>query len=497
MLMKKKKFVFFTVFFILCIIIPLSLLFSFSLLDQDGENHLEREFDADNPSSRESDITKKAESNISIPTAHTISRGETLRRIADKYGLSITAIVRYNKIIDTRLLNVGASLYLPAGIEKKRNYSLPGESTADIDSLPKRLTINAFNTSGNLPLSVDFFPVLDIPDHLSCVWDFGTDYFSYKEQPTYTYLAYGTYNVRLSVGDHKGREVLSRPLAIQVHNFHCDAEEGLPFYTIDHVNGNLDISEKKWNRQTNVRLLDMDTEIMQHPILLQQTNDNVFTAIAPGYAKVTLINKGTEFGFYLFVSPFPSQHSVEPEFNWYKTQFDTGMYGNCGPACVAIAVHWATGKNITVEKSREEIGLPIKSGALSYHHMMANFDYHRIKSRLTIIDSFDDMKRIIDRGSIAIILFNTTYIQPVDGDERLVFVDRFYPDTTGHYVVIKGYSLDRKYFIVYDPIPGDWQTNSLRYADGVSMIGRNRYFLVEQIFQSIKGKNVLEIARKR
>jgi PKD repeat protein len=496
-MMKKKKYIGFIVFFTLCVVVPLSLLFSFSLLDQTGESISGREIDVGHPSHIDDNAIGKIKANINIPPVYIIATGDTLHCIADRYNMSVTTIVRYNRITDTRLLNVGTLLYLPAGIEQRRNYALPGESSNNIDSLPKTITINAFNTRGNLPLHVDFFPVLDIPDHLSCVWDFGTDNFSYEEQPSYTYLKHGIYKVRLSVGDRKGREVLSRPLTVRVNKIHFDAENGLPFYTIDHINGNLDLSKKVFNNQAHYPIMDTDTEIIQHPILLQQTQDNMFTAIAAGYAKVKIINKEAGFSFYLFVSPFPSQHSVEPEYNWYKTQFNTGMYGNCGPACVAIAVHWATGKNITVEKSREEIGLPIKSGALSYHHMMANFNYHRIKSRLTIIEEFDDMKRIIDRGNIAIILFNTTYIQPVDGDETLVFVDRFYPDTTGHYVVIKGYSLDEKYFIIYDPIPGDWQTNSLRYTDGVSMIGRNRYFLVEQIFQSIKRKNVLEVERKR
>ncbi len=61
------------------------------------------------------------------------------------------------------------------------------------------------------------------------------------------------------------------------------------------------------------------------------------------------------------------------------------------------------------------------------------------------------------------------------------------------YVVVKGYSKDGRYLIVYDPVPSDWSSNSMRYADGISMIGRNRYYDAGEVVRALRGGEVLEI----
>ncbi|MBN2532963.1 MAG: C39 family peptidase [Spirochaetales bacterium] len=436
------------------------------------------------------------ESISQIPPFHIYNPGDTLSAIASKYRVSLAEIVRFNTITDIRTLKPGDRIFIPRGIKKLRNVSDPLEMDLKTTALPGIVTIRSFITKGTIPLSVDFSTLFDFPGTLSPVWDFGNGRFSFSEHAHNTYLRPGEYRVSLCLADEKGQEIVSNSILISARKFNMNPDSDI-FLTMDYVGEILDLSGRFYDATGNPVVFDSSFTVRQNPGLLQYIDTNRFLAITPGYTKVMLLKGNKEYHFYLFVSPFPTQHSVEPFFNWYKTQFNTGMYGNCGPACVAMAVHWATGKKITVVESREEIGLPIKSGALTYRHMASNFRYHRIKTYYTFIDDFDDMKDIIDRGNIAIILFNTTFLQPVDGDKTLIFVDRYYPDTTGHYIVLKGYSLDEKYFVAYDPIPGDWHTNTVRYTDGVSMIGRNRYFLVYQILQSIKGKQVLEIERIR
>ncbi|MGA2379906.1 MAG: hypothetical protein ABSG85_11425, partial [Spirochaetia bacterium] len=73
-------------------------------------------------------------------------------------------------------------------------------------------------------------------------------------------------------------------------------------------------------------------------------------------------------------------------------------------------------------------------------------------------------------------------------------VGRYYDDDEGHYVLVKGYTLDRGYFVVYDPYPVDWESNSLRYGDDVSMIGKNRYYPAEQLFSALKTPVILEVS---
>ena len=84
-------------------------------------------------------------------------------------------------------------------------------------------------------------------------------------------------------------------------------------------------------------------------------------------------------------------------------------------------------------------------------------------------------------------------IEKVDGDPATNLVGRYYDDDLGHYVLVKGYSLDKGYFVVYDPYPVDWESNSLRYADEVTMIGKNRYYPARQLFGALKTRMVLEV----
>jgi hypothetical protein len=59
---------------------------------------------------------------------------------------------------------------------------------------------------------------------------------------------------------------------------------------------------------------------------------------------------------------------------------------------------------------------------------------------------------------------------------------------------VKGYTLDKGYFVVYDPYPVDWESNSLRYGDDVSMIGKNRYYPADQLFKALRTPLVLEVS---
>lgn len=459
--------------------------FSFSLLDSESKGNQQPVYLQD----------KNSVMDI-IPPLHTITSRETIYMIADTYNISLFNIVRFNNFLDARVLIPGDSLIISEGINQLRKAISPGGLSRKGIILPRIITIKSTVKSGILPLKVKFFTLFDLSDNFSFVWDFGTGSFGITEHAEYTYLKPGKYDVRLSVSNEWGDEVLSNILHIKVKKINFNSSD-IPFLVIDHVNGELDLKERIIRKYRKPLVFNTDTEIIQDPVLIEQTGENRFLAVKSGYTKVTLKSKNISYDFFLFVSPFPTQHSVEPDYNWYKTQFDTGMYGNCGPACVAMAIHWANGKAISVVENREEIGLPIKSGAISYYHMVKNMKSHKIKTKIRPIDSFNDIKSIIDKGNIAIILFDTTYLQPVQGDKTLVFVDRYYPDTTGHYVIIKGYTLDKKYFVVYDPIPGDWQTNEFRYQDGISMIGRNRYFLANQVLKSLKGNNVIEIWRRR
>jgi hypothetical protein len=421
--------------------------------------------------------------NPSIPSTYIFAAGDTLDSIASKFGISMHAIVIENRIDDERKLIPGDSIRLagiPRGAKKPKNGN--------------PLIVDSTTESGIVPLFIGFAFSKTPPEDCAFVWDFGNGIYSFDEEPSHTYMSPGTYAAICVALTGEGEEIKSGPITIVARPFNLKSD-GLAYIVADYVNSVIDLSGRVTDASGNPVVFGGDTRIVQKPHLIEPLGMNLFAAVASGYSMVTLVSGSSTYTFDLFVSPFPTKHSVEPEFDWYKTQFDTGIWGNCGPACVAMVVHWATGKAITVEESREEIGMPYPKGALSYDNMLANFKLHKLTAFKKKVEFFDDIAEVIDRGQVALILFDTTYIHHVKGDKTRVFTDRYYPDTTGHYVVIKGYSLDRKYYVVYDPIPGDWQENEPRYTDGVSMIGRNRYFQSDEILESIRNKEILVIAR--
>ena len=195
---------------------------------------------------------------------------------------------------------------------------------------------------------------------------------------------------------------------------------------------------------------------------------------------------------FVFVSSVASRHVTREDIDWYRTQYGTGV-ANCGPALVSMAILWARTKDFPVQQIRAEIGYPNEDGGLSFDDLGGSLGRHGVSYRSPTLGSPRDLVSIIDHGHIAFVLIQSGDIGKVDGDPAQNLVGRYYDDDEGHYVLVKGYSLDRKFFVVYDPYPVDWESNSLRYADDVTMIGKNRYYPAQQLFDALKTRVVIEV----
>ncbi len=183
------------------------------------------------------------------------------------------------------------------------------------------------------------------------------------------------------------------------------------------------------------------------------------------------------------------------DYDWYKTQFGTGGTGNCGPTCAAMAIHWAMGRNISVMEVRNQIGEPNGSRATSLEHQKWVITKNGVKSRFTKLRVVTDLAEIVKRGNIAIIWIHTGKIGMPKGNVTLTRRGRYYFDECGHYIVLHGLSEDERYFIVHDPAPGDWATNTVRYPDG-GMLGKSRYFPVSEVWASLMQKRAIEVYRR-
>ncbi|MBN2351800.1 MAG: C39 family peptidase [Spirochaetales bacterium] len=437
-------------------------------------------FDRPPTGSLEGEYTTRT--NFNPPATCAVLNGETIYDVARRLGIPFYDLVIENRLHGETPLAEGTVLKIPVYVE-----------TTDRSRSP--VTIHTDATRGPAPHAAPLTSDFAFADSgLRFVWDLGNNRFSFKAKPTAFYVRPGHYRVRLVTVDGAGRYASSNTLDIDVTDLIAEYS-GLPYMTVNRVGDLVDVAGRLWGPDGAAIDFDKTGKIDQSPALLEYFATNRLVARHSGFSRVRLEKDGGVFEFYLFVSPLPARLSAEPEYDWYKTQFDTGMYGNCGPAAIGSAIKWSIGKDFTVEAIRAEIGMPYSNGAVDHNNLLDNLVRHSVPSAVLPLTDAADVFGAIDRGGLVIVSFNCGAIRHTVRDKTTDFFDRYYPDATGHYLLIKGYSLDRKYFIVYDAIPGEWKANELRYLDGVSMIGRNRFFRVDEVMAGIGVRKMLVVYR--
>ncbi len=425
-----------------------------------------------------------ARTNRNPPATCVVMKGETVYDVAKRLGVPF-----YDLVIENRLNG-------ETPLAEGRVLKLPVYADAGARSRPRApVTIRTDAPRGPAPHLAPLASDFAFADSgLRFVWDLGNNRFSFKARPEAFYIRPGRFKARLVTVDGAGRYASSNALDIEVTDLEAEYS-GLPYLTVNRVGDLVNVTGRLRRPDGSAVDFDKTAAIDQSPQLLGYFGKNRLVARHAGFSRVRLEQDGAVFEFYLFVSPLPARLSAEPEYDWYKTQYDTGMYGNCGPAAIDSAIKWSIGKDFTVEAIRAEIGMPYANGAVDHDNLLDNLALHSVPSAVLPITGVSDIFRVIDRGGLVIVSFNCGAIRHTDRDKTTHFFDRYYPDATGHYLLIKGYSLDRKYFIVYDAIPGEWDTNESRYLDGVSMIGRNRFFRVDEVLAGIGTRKMLVVYR--
>ncbi|MBN1523757.1 MAG: C39 family peptidase [Spirochaetales bacterium] len=430
----------------------------------------------------------KLHDNPVTPASYIVAAGETIYDIAKKHSVSPYHLIIENRLTGELPLIPGKKLLFPKEPDTKKNAG---------DSASRSLTISFVRDSLIAPAVVTLKADTALQNkEIDYVWDLGNNRFSFDPSPVVQYIRPGNYTVRLVIRSNSGEYTVSNNLEIKVSGVPTDYT-GLPYVTAERAGDLVFLEHLFKNPDKSSVSFDSSTQIIQEPALVEFLDTNILVARNTGFSRIKLMKNNTPYEFYLWVSPFPVRLSVEPEYDWYITQFDTGMYGNCGPAGNASAIMWATGKRTTVEGVRGQIGLPNSNGAVGYGHLLGNLLENNISAKETDFSSIQMMMNYIDEGKIIIVSFHCGKITMTKGREETDYVGRYYPDSTGHYLLIKGYTLDKKYFVVYDAIPGEWDGNTTRYADGVSMIGRNRFFLADEVFNAMRIKTGIVVERKK
>ncbi len=432
---------------------------------------------------------------------HTVEEGETLSEIARFYNVSIENLTLYNNLQDPNAIYIGKRIFIPSYAHEKdiqprpvlqnTQLSVANNLSNNTIYLPKaRLFINAEKEFNGLSLKADFNLSVSRKIELQrYIWHLGNGLKSYQKESSYTYQKPGTYKVYLESYDTYGRTLRSNELFIDVPYPYTYADSGHRFLTINNVgesfilDGNI-VSVKGHENPEDI--FQVITEL--------ENGGREYLAMQAGYFACTVEQEDLSRQVFLFISPIESVHTETNTLNWYRTQFNTGTLGNCGPATVSMAAAWAKEKYVPVINIRQAIGWR-GDGGTNFDELISVMGDHGVTATQQHIQNTQDIFDIIDNGNIAIVLFHTGGISEVKGDPSTNFFGKYYPDAVGHYVIIKGYSTDKNYFIVQDPIPSDWGSNSKRYNDGISMIGRNRYYKADELLNSLRVKVVIKVTR--
>lgn len=233
-----------------------------------------------------------------------------------------------------------------------------------------------------------------------------------------------------------------------------------------------------------IEIKDSDGKVLSDEYTVKSNNEDVavvnagrISAIKPGNCKLTISSGALSAEADVFVNPLASKHCNEDR-EWYRTQMNTGYASNnnCGPTSTHMAIKWYRKGSGSVPEVSEIRDTYPNDGGWWYTSDISNYlKKQNIPFAISSLRTKDDLIGAIDKGNIVILCIDTTWISYSLED----FYHRFYQYQGGHFLVVKGYSLDKEYFIVYDP--NNW-TDSY-YKCGVAM-GRNRYFLASELMTS-------------
>jgi PKD repeat protein len=422
--------------------------------------------------------------------------GETLSEIAFAYDIPYDFLAWYNKITNADRIRFGTVLIIPSleniqNNEREYQSQRAKQRQAVIAAKTARsieVTSASRSSGAGSGITVNF-SIVNPPANLrSYEWDLGDGKRSFHENPSHEYTTPRTYTIRLTAQDISGTIYKSNHLYIDIPYPASIAEHS----TVKFVT----LSSPDEHFVVNGKIIGVSRHPNMEDVIDLSESDKYLTKVkfkTSGYFGITVLeSKNKEQYYSVFVSPIPTMHvdNVTNNSNWYRTQFNTGTPSNCGPATTAMGISWATGRYFPVSTVRQAVGWH-GDGGTSFDELFNVFKNQGVNASFQSLKTAQDIRDVIDSGSIAIILFLTSGVKMSRQNPANDLFGRYYNDSVGHYVVVKGYSLNGDYFVIHDPIPSDWSGNSFRYADEISMIGRNRYFPVTEVLKSLRRSEMI------
>jgi uncharacterized protein YvpB len=159
---------------------------------------------------------------------------------------------------------------------------------------------------------------------------------------------------------------------------------------------------------------------------------------------------------------------------WYRTQLNTGV-GNCGPACVAMAVAWINNPNITVQQVRKFIGYKKKDGSTSMEELTRALNNYLIDNNLISLASLESLRDILKiKGVIVIVSLNPAGVSKALRDDKVYGRPYEYKEKSSHFIILE--DIDSEYFVVQDPLAN-----------------KDRRYLIIEVLAAMKEKRAIII----
>ncbi len=199
------------------------------------------------------------------------------------------------------------------------------------------------------------------------------------------------------------------------------------------------------------------------------------------------------YDFWIDRDAFGSGEAVELEqsWDWYLTQMNTGpdSPSNCGPASAAMAVRYYRNFDVGVREVRELLTARrgwwyLADVADVLNHYGVSYAYHRLVMKEQIINDLAE-------GRLVIIVLDMSRLTPEDRKHETRY-NRYYEGVTGHFIVLNGYTADKRWFYVYDP-----NTRLKDYYADASPKGKRRLYLADEVVASMKSWNPVYMALAR
>jgi len=195
-----------------------------------------------------------------------------------------------------------------------------------------------------------------------------------------------------------------------------------------------------------------------------------------------------------------SAMDIQVAHEWYRYQGESdsnnpSRNSDCGPACVAMAIQFTTQQRISIKDISKVIG---HSGTTALSELKKPLKHWGVS--YTVLDRLEDVIQAVNQRSHIVIcpvrMSAFSYGPDRDGvsSSSVHHFSKYRTYEGGHFLVVKGFSSDGKWVIVYDPLVFGTGAGDARYwySNGVPK-GKNRYYLVSEFRSAIAGWHALEI----